>query len=90
MGEALDTLTSQLGAEATATTIIVQQFRPDAFFTAEQRDRLSALMARWRAARETGNTLPPTEQAELERLVDEELHGATERSAQWVRLGLFP
>jgi hypothetical protein len=81
-GEALDTLTAQLGAAAFGATVILQQFHPDRHFTADQRARLSDLMARWRAARETGGALPPTEQADLERLVDEELQGATDRTAQ--------
>jgi hypothetical protein len=79
-GEALDALTAQLTAKEAAATVIIQRFQPDQFFPAAQRDRLSALMARWRAARETGGALPPEEQAELERLVDEEAQGSTERA----------
>lgn len=80
-GEALDALTSQLSADEAAAPVIVQQLRPDNFFTDEQRDRLSALMVRWRAAREGGRALPQAEQSELERLVDEEVEGTAERAA---------
>lgn len=84
-GEALDALTSQLGAGAAGAAVIVQLFHPDKYFSAEQRERLSALMARWRAARETGGALPAAEQAELERLVEEELQGSAERAEQMSR-----
>lgn len=49
-GEALDALTSQLGEEKAGAAVIVQLFRPDSHFTAEQSERLSTLMARWRIA----------------------------------------
>jgi hypothetical protein len=80
-GEALDALTSQLSAEEGAVPVILQQFRPDRFFTASQRERLSSLMTRWRAARDAGVALPPSEQAELEKLVDEELQATGDRAA---------
>jgi hypothetical protein len=85
VGEALNKLITQLGTSESSTTVIVQQFQPDRLFTSTQRDQVSDLMARWRAAREARTTLPPQEQAELERLVDEELQGTTERSAQILR-----
>lgn len=53
----------------------------DRFFTEDQLRRLAELMARWRKARDQGNTLPPDEQAELEQLVAAELEGATRRAA---------
>lgn len=84
-GEALDALTSQLGAEESGAAVILQPFLPDRHFSAEQSERLSTLMARWRAARETGRALPPSEQSELERLVDEELEGSAERAAEMSR-----
>jgi hypothetical protein len=85
VGEALDALTSQLSAEETYTPVIVQQFRPDRHFSAEQRDRLATLMARQQAALETGEALSAVEQSELERLVDEEIQGAGKRAAQMLR-----
>ncbi|HEX8118443.1 MAG TPA: hypothetical protein VF521_14300, partial [Pyrinomonadaceae bacterium] len=84
-GEALDALTSQLGAEEAGAAVVVQLFRPDSHFTAQQSERLSALMARWRTARDAGSALPPAEQAELEKLVEDELHASAERSAQMSR-----
>jgi hypothetical protein len=88
-GAALDALTPQLSEAETGTLVIVQQLRPDRFFTAEQQQRLAELMQRWRTARDQHTTLPPEEQAELEALVEAELRGATERAAAMVR-GLTP
>ena len=43
-------------------------------------------MARWRAARDAGNVLPPAEQAELDNLVDAEVRAAHSgrRIATWL------
>jgi hypothetical protein len=79
-GEALDALTTQLSADETSTLVIVQHWRPDRFFTAEQQQRLAELMSRFRAARDARSALPPDEQAELEALVEAELQGATRRA----------
>lgn len=77
-GEALDALTSQLSSEEAGTLVVIQSMRPDCFFTAEQRQRLEALMDRWRVARAQQTTLVPEEQAELDTLVAAELRAATE------------
>lgn len=61
--------------------VLMQNLRPDRFFTAEQCARLEELMVRWRAARDAGLTLSAVEQAELERLMQEELAAAGRRSA---------
>jgi hypothetical protein len=58
---------------------------PDRFFTAEQQERLEERMASWRQARDTGLRLCPQDQAELESLVDAELHAAAERAAAITR-----
>ncbi len=79
-GEALDALTAQLDEDDAGTLIIVQQQRPDQFFSAPRQKRLAELMARWRRARDQRNALPPNEHAELEALVEEELRGATKRA----------
>src|SRR5437667_1433039 len=78
-GEALDALTPQLDESQAGTLVVVQQLRPDQFFTAEQQQRLQELMARWRQARDTGKSLPPAESAELEALVAAELRAAGDR-----------
>jgi hypothetical protein len=80
-GEALDALTAQLSADEASTLIIVQSLRPDHFFTDAQQERLAALMARWRTARDQGNTLPVAEQAELDALIDAELRASAARAA---------
>ena len=81
-GEALDALTAQLSAEEASTLIIVQSLRPDRFFTAAQQQRLEALMARWRSARDQGASLSADEQAELQALIEAELQAATGRAAK--------
>jgi hypothetical protein len=84
-GEALDALTGDLGAEESGTLVIVQHFRPDQFFTAEQQERLKQLMAEWRGARDRGTSLPATEQAELDALVEAEIRAASDRTAAILR-----
>lgn len=78
-GEALDALTSQLSEDESGTLVVVRQFRPDRFFTAEQQQRLGELMSKWRAARDSGNELPPVEYAELEALIEAQLEGSAQR-----------
>src|ERR1051325_11543069 len=79
-GEALDRLTAQLSDEETSTLVIVQNLRPDSFFTAQQQQRLSELMAQWRAARDVNAELPPSEQADLEALIEAELEATMQRA----------
>ena len=79
-GQALDALTAQLGQQDANTLIIVQNLRPDAFFTDKQQNRLSMLMGRWRAARDQGQTLSISEQAELDKLVLEEVQASEART----------
>jgi len=49
-GEALDALTAQFSPDETSTLLIVQSLRLDPFFTAEQQQRLTTLMAHWQTA----------------------------------------
>jgi hypothetical protein len=79
-GEALDALTSQLSDEEAGMLVIVQRLRPDRLFTAEQQQRLSELMSRWRAARDAGRSIADDEQSELESLVEAELEAARRRA----------
>lgn len=80
-GAALDALAAQLPADESGTLVIVQNHRPDPFFTAQQQLRLSELMGRWRTALDSGQSLPPAEQAELDALVDAELQASGQRAA---------
>ena len=84
-GEALDALTALLPGNETSMLVIVQNLRPDRFFTAEQHQRLKDLMAGWRAARDVGTTLPTEEQAELNALVEAEVRAATERATTMLK-----
>lgn len=65
--------------------MVIQSFRPDSFFSAEQQERLSELMNLWRLARDQGQRLPPEQQAELDKLVEAELRAATVRTAALIQ-----
>lgn len=80
-GEALDALTAQLDESETGTLVIIQNYRPDQFFTAQQQQRLSELMELWRSARDRGEAIFPEQQAELDTLVDVELRASAARTA---------
>jgi len=80
-GAALDALTAQLAPEECGTLVVVQNHRPDQFFTAQQQNRLAELMTRWRMARDSGKSLSPPEQAELNSLVEAELQASGRRAA---------
>ena len=88
-GAALDALIPQLDESETGTLVVVQNLKPDALFNAAQRDRLAALMAAWREARDAGRSLPSTDQAELDELIAVELRAAGQRAAN-VSQGLNP
>jgi hypothetical protein len=80
-GAALDALTAQLPPEESGTLVVVQNHRPDEFFTAHQERRLEELMQLWRGARDRGKSLPAPEQAELDALVEAEVRASGERAA---------
>lgn len=80
-GEALDALVTQLPESTTGTFIVVQCLRPDEFFTAEQQQRLAELMQRWRDARDRGQSLPASDQSELDELVEAELRASADRTS---------
>lgn len=84
-GQALDAIASELPPEESGTLVIVQSFRADRFFTAEQQDRLRELMNRWRTARDQGIELSVDEQAELDALVEAELKASSQRAAAMLR-----
>jgi hypothetical protein len=80
-GQALDALAAEDPEMESEGLVIVQRFRPDSFFPAEQRQRLGELMRRWREARDRGQTLSEAERAELESLVAAELEASARRAA---------
>ncbi len=84
-GEALDAVTPSLPPGSSGTVVVIQPMLPDTLFTAAQRIRLGQLMADWRAARDAGHSLPPSEAAELDCLVEDELAAATKRSEQFLQ-----
>lgn len=74
-GEALDRLDDQLSGEENGTLVIVQNRRADIFFSESERQRLTGLMNRCAAQK-----LTSAEEAELERLIETELDGASRRA----------
>ena len=84
-GEALDALTARLSDEESGMLVVIQNLRPDEFFTSAQRRRLAELMSRWRTARDRGDSLVGEEQAELQSLIDDELNAARRRAGVTVR-----
>ena len=79
-GQALDALTAQLSEAESGTLVVVQNLRPDHFFTAAQQQRLEELMSHWRTARDNNTPFPLVEQDELDALVAAELAAAVERT----------
>jgi hypothetical protein len=79
-GEALDALTEQLAEDETNTLVIVQNLRPDTFFTAAQQQQLAELMERWRLARDQNQSLSADEQSALDRLIEAELLASAART----------
>lgn len=80
VGEALDAMTLELELKNKNAVILIQDFRPDEFFTEAQQKRLSELMEKWRNARDKGETISFEEQAELEKLIAAELEGSARRT----------
>lgn len=84
-GAALDELTRQLDDSEAGTLVVVQNFRPDSFFSAVQQARLQELLTTWRDARSAGQPMAPSERAELEALVGAELDASAGRSEAMAR-----
>jgi hypothetical protein len=76
-GEALDAIYAQL--DVTDFNILIPNFQPDPFFTAEQQQRLSTLMDAWRSACDREETFPTALKAELDALVETELMASAHR-----------
>lgn len=80
-GAALDAMFAQLDPAERATLIVVQNLEGDQFFTQAQQLRMEELLAKWRAARDSGKIFTPGEQAELEALIDAELDASARRAS---------
>lgn len=80
-GAALDALTAKLPPDEAGTLVVVQNHKPDQFFSEKQQRRLHELMSRWREARASGRPLARAEQDELNDLVDTEVRASGERAA---------
>jgi regulator of protease activity HflC (stomatin/prohibitin superfamily) len=79
MGEALDALTAEWRDGFEETAVLIQRFRPDAYFTEAQYLRMRDLLARRSA-------LTAEERAELEALIDTELDATVARTDALARL----
>lgn len=84
-GEALDSLRKRLGTEQNDMFLVREQWQPDEFFTSAQQKRLGELMARWRAARDAGQSFPIEDQKRLEELVDAEFAASAKRAEKMAR-----
>ena len=88
-GRALDqieqVLLTQEGEPKSETLVIVQRFRPDNLFTAQQQTRLEELMGQFHEAVAMGEVLSPQTQQELENLVEAELEATLQRGARIVQ-----
>ena len=82
IGQAIDGLPKEVAEGEGLLMVLVQSFRPDKYFTAEQQKRLTELMDK---SRSITDALSSEEEAELKALIDAELRGATERSAELLR-----
>lgn len=80
-GQALDALTAQFPDVDAESLLVVQRLRADKFFSAQQQQRLQALIERWRESRDQGSAMSPGEQAELESLVEAEVIASGRRAA---------
>jgi len=83
VGQALDAL-GPGGMPNETTLVVLQPMTSDAYFTAEQRDRLANLMAKWRRARDLDQVLDQSEQSEIEELVKAEVTAAGRRAADLI------
>jgi hypothetical protein len=79
-GAALDALTVQMGSQEINGFLLLQNYQPDQFFTAQQQQRLTELMSIWRAAQDRGDLLPSEQQSELDDLIEAELDATAERA----------
>jgi hypothetical protein len=79
-GAALDALSAQLDDEEAGTLVVVQNMKPDRFFTAAQQARLKELFDAWRTARDSGGVFPDGDRAELEALTMTELKASGSRA----------
>ncbi|MGC4042815.1 MAG: hypothetical protein QM758_03345 [Armatimonas sp.] len=76
LGTALDSLLSLLG-EVNEPLLLIQQDKPDHFFTLQDHDRLQELQAR---AKGNGSPLTPQEEEELHALIAKEFRATIERT----------
>ena len=79
-GEALDAITAELGDSESNTLVVLQNGRPDGYFSEPQRRRMNLLMQKWRSSRDIGTEFNQIEQAELDTLVQAELQATGQRA----------
>jgi hypothetical protein len=78
-GQALDAIVAQTGQQGSEFFLLTPNFQPDRFFTAQQQQRLTTLMAQWRNARDQQQPFPDELQQELDTLVEAELLATADR-----------
>lgn len=83
--DAMERLVAASSENGDGTVVIVQRFRPDAFFTSGQQARLQELMKRFHEARAAHQELAPEVRKELETLVDAEWLAAIKRADEIIK-----
>jgi hypothetical protein len=78
-GEALDAIVAQFGQPSLPFLLLIPNFQPDPFFTAQQQQRLTQLMTAWKQARDAAEDFPEDLKAELNKLVEAELLASRDR-----------
>ena len=85
-GQALDQIEQVLSAQEETprgeTLVILQRFRPDNLFSAQQQARLEELMEQFHQSVDTNESLPRQTKQELEKLVEDEWLASIERSTR--------
>ena len=79
-GEALDAITAELGDAESNTFVVLQNGRPDLYFSELQRSRLNLLMQKWRSSRDIETDFTELERTELDMLVQAELQATGQRA----------
>ena len=79
-GEALDAITAELGDSESNTLVVLQNGRPDGYFSEPQRSRMNFLMQQWRSSRDIGTEFTQIEQDELDMLVQAEIQATGQRA----------
>ena len=80
-GAALDAIKQQMPPTESASLVLIQDLKPDEFFSASQQRRLRELLDLRCEALSSGKEMSPAEKSELDDLIAMELEGSARRAA---------